>query len=39
MQYYGGKALDASLLLIAHTGFLPQHDPRVVGTVEAIGKG
>jgi GH15 family glucan-1,4-alpha-glucosidase len=39
VQYYGGKALDASLLLIAHTGFLPQHDPRVVGTVEAIGKG
>ncbi|GJD34265.1 glycoside hydrolase family 15 protein [Methylobacterium aerolatum] len=39
VQYYGAKALDASLLLIAHTGFLPQHDPRVVGTVEAIGRG
>lgn len=39
VQSYGAKALDASLLLIAHTGFLPQHDPRVVGTVEAIGKG
>ena len=39
VQYYGSKALDASLLLIAHTGFLPQHDPRVIGTVDAIGKG
>ena len=39
VQYYGGKALDASLLLVAHTGFLPQDDPRVIGTVDAIGKG
>ncbi len=39
VQYYGGTALDASLLLIAHTGFLPQDDPRVVGTVDAIGRG
>ncbi|KQP15432.1 glycosyl hydrolase [Methylobacterium sp. Leaf93] len=38
VQYYGAKTLDASLLLIAHMGFLPQDDPRVVGTVEAIGK-
>ena len=38
VQHYGGKALDASVLLIAHMGFLPQDDPRVVGTVEAIGK-
>lgn len=38
VQSYGSKALDASLLLMAHTGFLPQHDPRVVGTVEAIGR-
>ncbi len=38
VQSYGSKALDASLLLIAHTGFLPQDDPRVVGTVAAIGK-
>ncbi len=38
VQSYGAKALDASLLLMAHTGFLPQHDPRVVGTVEAIGR-
>jgi len=38
VQSYGSKSLDASLLLIAHMGFLPQHDPRVVGTVEAIGR-
>ncbi|RZK79893.1 MAG: glycoside hydrolase family 15 protein, partial [Methylobacterium sp.] len=38
VQYYGSKKLDASLLLIAHMGFLPQDDPRVVGTVAAIGR-
>ncbi|RZK76929.1 MAG: glycoside hydrolase family 15 protein, partial [Methylobacterium sp.] len=38
VQSYGSKSLDASLLLIAHMGFLPQTDPRVVGTVEAIGR-
>ncbi|WP_238298520.1 glycoside hydrolase family 15 protein, partial [Methylobacterium soli] len=38
VQYYGSKRLDASLLLIAHMGFLPQDDLRVVGTVEAIGR-
>jgi GH15 family glucan-1,4-alpha-glucosidase len=36
VQSYGSKALDASLLLIAHMGFLPQDDPRVVGTVAAV---
>ncbi len=36
VQYYGGKTLDASLLLIALVGFLPPTDPRVRGTVEAI---
>ncbi|EAQ33507.1 Glycoside hydrolase, family 15 [Nitrobacter sp. Nb-311A] len=35
-QYYGGKALDASLLLIPQVGFLPPDDPRVVGTIRAI---
>ena len=35
-QYYGGTGLDASLLFIPLTGFLPATDPRVVGTVEAI---
>jgi GH15 family glucan-1,4-alpha-glucosidase len=36
MQYYGGTTLDASLLFIPLTGFLPPNDPRVVGTVAAI---
>ncbi|GLS46710.1 glycoside hydrolase family 15 protein [Methylobacterium brachythecii] len=38
VQSYGSKALDASVLLIAHVGFLPQDDPRVVGTVAAVEK-
>lgn len=36
VQYYGGSNLDASLLLMAETGFLPPHDPRFAGTVQAI---
>jgi GH15 family glucan-1,4-alpha-glucosidase len=36
VQCYGREALDASLLLIAQSGFLPPDDPRVVGTIEAI---
>lgn len=36
VQYYGGSALDASLLLIPSVGFLPPDDPRVISTVEAI---
>lgn len=36
VQYRGGKALDAALLLIPLVGFLPADDPRVVGTIEAI---
>ncbi|MDY6996950.1 MAG: glycoside hydrolase family 15 protein [Actinomycetota bacterium] len=35
-QYYGSASLDASLLLIPRTGFLPWDDPRVIGTVEAV---
>jgi GH15 family glucan-1,4-alpha-glucosidase len=35
-QYYGGTRLDASLLFIPMSGFLPATDPRVVSTVEAI---
>jgi GH15 family glucan-1,4-alpha-glucosidase len=35
-QYYGAETLDASVLLIPHTGFLPPDDPRVQGTVRAI---
>jgi len=37
-QSYGSDALDASLLLIPHFGFLPATDPRVVATVAAIEK-
>jgi GH15 family glucan-1,4-alpha-glucosidase len=36
VQYYGGKALDASLLLIPGSGFLANDDPRVLGTVDAV---
>jgi GH15 family glucan-1,4-alpha-glucosidase len=36
VQYYGSKDLDASLLQIVLTGFLPPDDPRVIGTVHAI---
>ncbi len=36
VQSFGSKELDASLLLIPMTGFLPPDDPRVVGTVRAI---
>jgi GH15 family glucan-1,4-alpha-glucosidase len=36
VQYYGGSALDAALLLLPQTGFLPGSDPRVIGTVAAI---
>lgn len=37
-QSYGSRELDASLLLIPRVGFLPPDDPRVVGTVDAIGE-
>ncbi len=35
-QYYGSRALDASLLLIPRVGFLPPDDPRVTGTIDAV---
>ncbi|MGW3424644.1 glycoside hydrolase family 15 protein [Streptomyces phaeochromogenes] len=35
-QSYGSRALDAALLLIPGTGFLPPDDPRVIGTVAAV---
>jgi GH15 family glucan-1,4-alpha-glucosidase len=35
-QYYGGKTLDASLLLMPQVGFLPPDDPRITGTVKAV---
>jgi GH15 family glucan-1,4-alpha-glucosidase len=36
VQYYGSKALDASLLMLPLVGFLPASDARVRGTVAAI---
>ena len=38
VQYFGGDTLDASLLLLPLVGFLPPEDPRIKGTVEAIGR-
>ena len=38
-QSYDTDALDASVLLIPHTGFLPASDPRMLSTVAAIEKG
>jgi GH15 family glucan-1,4-alpha-glucosidase len=35
-QYFGSDALDASLLLMPLTGFLPITDERVRGTIEAV---
>lgn len=35
-QIYGGDELDASLLTMPLTGFLPTDDERVVNTIEAI---
>jgi GH15 family glucan-1,4-alpha-glucosidase len=36
VQFYGGKTIDASLLMMALVGFLPPQDPRIVGTVRAV---
>ncbi|MGB7972077.1 MAG: glycoside hydrolase family 15 protein, partial [Candidatus Deferrimicrobiaceae bacterium] len=36
VQYYGATGLDASLLLIPISGFLPAQDPRVLATINAI---
>jgi GH15 family glucan-1,4-alpha-glucosidase len=38
VQSYGSEHLDASLLLMPLTGFLPAEDPRVKGTLNAIEK-
>lgn len=35
-QTYGSTEVDASLLQIPHTGFLPADDPRMLATVERI---
>jgi GH15 family glucan-1,4-alpha-glucosidase len=34
---FGSRELDASLLLLPQIGFLPADDPRIRGTIEAIG--
>src|SRR6202041_683092 len=36
VQSYGSKNLDASLLMIPKSGFLPPSDARVQGTIRAI---
>jgi GH15 family glucan-1,4-alpha-glucosidase len=36
VQSYGARDLDAALLLLPQTGFLPAQDPRIAGTVAAI---
>ncbi len=38
VQSYGSDRLDAACLFVPLTGFLPGDDPRVIGTVDAIGK-
>ncbi len=38
VESFGGRDLDASLLMIEHVGFLPASDPRFVGTVAAVEK-
>jgi GH15 family glucan-1,4-alpha-glucosidase len=37
-QFYGSQGLDAALLQLPQVGFLPWSDPRIVGTVDAIGR-
>jgi GH15 family glucan-1,4-alpha-glucosidase len=36
VQYYGGAAVDASLLFLPMVGFLPPDDPRIISTIETI---
>jgi len=36
VQYFGGSAVDASLLQLAQVGYLSYDDPRMLGTVRAI---
>ncbi|HET6726018.1 MAG TPA: glycoside hydrolase family 15 protein [Gammaproteobacteria bacterium] len=38
LQRYDSPALDAALLRLPIVGFLPAHDPRIVGTIDAIQK-
>ncbi len=36
VQAYGSRQLDAALLLLPQVRFLPWHDPRIAGTVDAV---
>ena len=36
VQYYGGTAVDASLLQLSQVGYIEADDPRMLGTVAAI---
>src|SRR5262249_26274152 len=36
VQAYGAQQLDASVLLMPAVGFLPPHDERIIGTIQAI---
>jgi len=36
VESFGGRDLDASVLLMAEVGFLPPRDPRFIATVEAL---
>jgi len=36
VQFYGGKDMDAAVLMMVEVGFLPPSDPRIHGTVAAI---
>ncbi|WP_027529325.1 glycoside hydrolase family 15 protein [Bradyrhizobium sp. WSM3983] len=38
VESYGSKLLDASLLLLPAVGFLPASDPRIRGSIAAVGK-
>ena len=38
VEAYGANVLDASILLLPSVGFLPPSDPRVIGTLAAVGK-
>jgi GH15 family glucan-1,4-alpha-glucosidase len=38
VESYGGKDLDASVLLMAEVGFISGQDPRFIATVEALEK-
>jgi GH15 family glucan-1,4-alpha-glucosidase len=35
-QYYGSRTLDAAVLMMAETGFLPPEDARLVSTIKTI---